>query len=205
MACGCTEQRLAPTRWQEAQAAEREYWYATDPVTQMRRREEERLRAAWIADLLGITPETVAGRTVLDIGGGPQPIVAWSSLALARRVLVDPMPLNPEDAAALAHVSRATVPAEDYVGPEMDEAWGYNVLQHVQCPALVLATAKRQARTVRWFEWVHQPTSVVHPHVITADTFRAFDGWRCVTRHEGKRDEGRGWAQAYIAGVWERI
>lgn len=204
MGCGCKETRLDAAHWQEAQSAERAYWYAPTATQQQARRAEEAARAQWIAGLLGIAPETVAGRTVLDIGGGPQPIVAWPSLGLARRLLVDPMPLEAADLASLAHVERVAMPAEDFVGPELDECWGYNVLQHVQCPALVLATAKRQARVVRWFEWVNQPTSVVHPHVVTPATFAPLAGWRRVMWHEGTRDEGRGWAQQYVAGVWER-
>jgi len=141
---------------------------------------------------------------VLDIGGGPQPIVAWPSLSLARCFLVDPMPFDARDTEALLHVERVQQTAESYVGPQVDECWGYNVLQHVRSPKLVLETAMRQAQTVRWFEWVNQPTSVVHPHVITAQTFDVLASWRCVAWKQGTRDEGRGWRQHYVAGVWER-
>lgn len=203
----CPPPRLDAARWQEAQDAERTYWYARNAREQAARRDEEAQRAQWVASfLLGITSESVAGKSVLDIGGGPQPIVAWSSLPLARRIMVEPMPLGADDLERLtaAGVEIVRQPAEDYVGPQVDEAWGYNVLQHVMSPALVLETAMRQARVVRWFEWVHQPTSVVHPHVITPETFDALAGWTRVSWHQGTRDEGRGWAQQYVAGVWER-
>jgi hypothetical protein len=191
-------------RWQAAQAAERTYWYATDARAQAARRREVYERAQWIASMLDITPATVTGRSVIDIGGGPQPIVAWPELSLSRRVLLDPLPLDTSDAVRLTHVRREAVPAEHYQGDPVDEAWGYNVLQHVIDPAAVLATAMRHATVIRWFEWVEQPACVVHPHVITAATFAPLDAWTRVVWYEGVRDEGRGWAQSYIAGVWEK-
>jgi hypothetical protein len=70
----------------------------------------------------------------------------------------------------------------------------------------VLDTAMLHAtQRIRWFEWLNQPTSVVHPHTVTAATFDVLDAWG--TREQwtsGVRDEGRGWAQAYLAGVWRR-
>lgn len=204
--CGKTLDAPALARWEAAQEAERAYWYPEQRRTRAQRRAEETERAHWIAELLDIRPETVAGRSVLDIGGGPQPMVAWPAWPLARRMLVDPMPISDEDLAALGPgVERFAAPAEHYVGPQVDEAWGYNVLQHVQCPERVLATAMRHARTVRWFEWLDQPVTVVHPHVVTAATFDALAGWRCLAWKQGVRDEGRGWAQAYGAGIWERV
>lgn len=197
---------LDVARWVQAQDAERGYWYPADPSTHVARRQEEAERATWIAELLDIRPETVGGRSVLDIGGGPQPMVAWPALALSERRLVDPLLISDEDDDALKRgdVLRICWKAEDYVGPEVDECWGYNVLQHVRSPKLVLETAMRQAKTVRWFEWVDQPTSIVHPHVVTAQTFDVLASWRCVAWKQGTRDEGRGWRQNYVAGVWER-
>jgi hypothetical protein len=198
---------IAVDRWQQAQAAEREYWYPRDARTLASRRAEEVERHAWIAELLGITPEAVAGRSVLDIGGGPQPIVAWTTLPLAARSLVDPMQISDEDVAKWPDgLDWQCGTAETCIGAAVDEVWGYNVLQHVQSPTLVLTVAKAMAdRVVRWFEWTNQPVSVVHPHVITEALFgEAFHGWRPVRYATGTRDEGRGWRQTYLAGVWER-
>jgi hypothetical protein len=191
-------------RWQAAQTAERSYWYTDAVDAHAARRNEERERSRWIARLLDITPLCVRGRSVIDIGGGPQPIVAWPELALSRRVLVDPLPLDAADMARIAHVERCAVAAESWEGNPVDEVWGYNVLQHVMDPAAVLTTAMRHADVVRWFEWIDQPASVVHPHVVTESTFAPLDAWTRVVWCEGMRDEGRGWAQSYIAGVWER-
>jgi hypothetical protein len=199
---------IAVDRWQQAQAAEREYWYPANDRTREARRQEEHDRALWIAELLGITPDAVAGRSVLDIGGGPQPIVAWPELPLASRTLVDPMDIPVADWRAMGGVSwyRGTAESFTVADPCSDEVWGYNVLQHVLDPRTVLANAKECAiRVVRWFEWTNQPVSVVHPHVITEALFgEAFHGWRPVRCATGTRDEGRGWRQTYLAGVWER-
>lgn len=209
MGCGCGKATEAVTvaRWQEAQVAERGYWYPRDRTARRARRAEEHQRAEWFASLLGITPEAVADKRVADIGGGPQPIVAWPELPLAERVLVDPMPMGHEDAALLAHVTRYQLPAEAWspAGP-FDEVWGYNVLQHVVNPVQVLTRVRSLAQTVRWFEWINQPISDVHPHTIPAELLREVFayGWREVRWETGVRDEGRGWQQAYAAGVWER-
>jgi hypothetical protein len=190
-------------RWAKAQAAERAYWYPGDRHAHEARRHEEAERAIWIAATLGIAPETVDGRSVLDIGGGPQPIVAWPTLPLAGRTLLDPLAIAEDEPVLFAGVHVVHDRAEEYDGPIFDEAWGYNVLQHVVDPVRVLAVAMAHARRVRWFEWVDQPISLVHPHTITAATFRLLDAWRRVLWVEGVRDEGRGWSQAYVAGVWE--
>jgi hypothetical protein len=80
---------VTDSRWQEAQRAERSYWYPSEPRAHAERRAEVMARARWIAELLEITPVAVMGKSVLDIGGGPQPIVAWRELPLARRIVVD--------------------------------------------------------------------------------------------------------------------
>lgn len=198
--------RIDEARWQDAQRAEHAYWYPASEPQRTTRWAEERARHMWIAELLGITAEAVTGRAVLDIGGGPLPISGWPELPLARRVVLDPMDVRP-DADALVGLERVRLPAElnTVAGAWVDEVWGYNVLQHVMDPAAVLATAMRSARQViRWFEWLDQARTVVHPHTVTRETFAtlADAGWICDRRVEGERDEGRGWRQAYLATVW---
>jgi len=52
--------------------------------------------------------------------------------------------------------------------PKMfEEVWGYNCLQHVQVPEMIMDVVRSlQPRRIRWFEWIDVPTSDVHPHTI---------------------------------------
>lgn len=48
-----------------------------------------------------------------------------------------------------------------------NEAWMYNVLQHVIDPVVCLQKINKAAKTIRIFEWIDMPSSPGHPHVIT--------------------------------------
>lgn len=200
---------ITPERWQAAQDAERGYWYPIDQQTRAERRAEERARLRWVSGLLDISPESVGG-VVIDIAGGPCPLVGEPSLPIARRVLVDPLALSPDDAAALGArgVERFAVPAEHFVlGAQADEVWAYNALQHVIDPVAVLNTAKAHAdHVIRWFEWIDQPVTLVHPHAINVHFLPShLDRWGKRTAWTvGIRDESRGWVQSFCAGVWQR-
>lgn len=47
------------------------------------------------------------------------------------------------------------------------EAWVYNVLQHVMDPEKIIQVAKRAARVIRLFEWIDIPPHPGHPHELT--------------------------------------
>jgi 2-polyprenyl-3-methyl-5-hydroxy-6-metoxy-1,4-benzoquinol methylase len=54
-----------------------------------------------------------------------------------------------------------------------DEVWIYNVLQHVDDPAKVLANAVKHIATdggvFRIFEWINIPADTCHPNVLTPE------------------------------------
>lgn len=187
-------------------AAERSYWYAADPVEQKRRRDEEAAHRLWYRGLLGITSEAVDGRDVLDIGGGPCPIVADQSLSLGTRVVVDPMDVDETIDPTPPNVVRIKKYAETLsLSVKFDEVWVYNVLQHVTSPSLVVETVQRHAaHTVRWFEWINTPLSVVHPHSIDkAFLFGAFQGFNIVRCVHGTAMAPT-WEQEFLALVGVR-
>jgi len=195
--------------WTQAQRAEREYWCPTDADAWVMRRAAEQEQLALYAGLLGLTPDRVRGRSVLDLGCGPQGLLLTMAPFLRRGMAVDPLMFAGQDEAryAAAGILRIIEPAETFRAPNderFDEVWCYNVLQHVMDPERVLETARMHADWVRLFEWLHVPASVVHPHVITVPMIeRAFAGWREVRRVHGIA-RAHGWSQQFLAAVFER-
>jgi hypothetical protein len=128
------------------------------------------LRPEWT----GAHPPTydIGGRSVLDIGGGPVSILL-KCRNRGQAVVVDPGDFPPWVFARYGHcgIDFWHGPAEE-IDDELrsfDEAWVYNVLQHVIDPAEVLAKARRYASTIRVFEWINVQPYDGHPHLLTRD------------------------------------
>jgi len=194
-------------RWDRAQQAERGYWYPADAVTLAARRTEERQRQTWYAGLLHIPPRDDQLCSVIELGAGPSGLTRNRVPDGVRAVAVEPMELDGWDREqyALANVELVRARAEDYHGEPADEVWLINVLQHVEELSTVLAAAQRLAlRTVRVFEWVHEPTSVVHLHTIAPRLILdAFAEWHLAYATEG-RARTPAWSQEFVAYVFER-
>jgi 2-polyprenyl-3-methyl-5-hydroxy-6-metoxy-1,4-benzoquinol methylase len=115
----------------------------------------------------------LAGRSVLDLGGGPVSMLL-KCRNLGRGMVIDPCPYPQwvNDRYACAGLSYWRSPAEavgEHLGPgSWDEAWIYNVLQHVQDPEQIVANALQAAKVVRIFEWIDLPPHLGHPHMLTA-------------------------------------
>lgn len=113
----------------------------------------------------------LAGKSVLDLGGGPVSMLL-KTVGGNHLTVVDPCPYpnwvkrRYEHAGIAQHVE----PAETFRSDDrFDEAWCYNVLQHVVDPEAVIETAKTHARVLRIFEWILTETNVGHPHSLHAD------------------------------------
>lgn len=154
---------IADQRWLEAQIGERAWWQSVDRTPLIRE------LSTWYAGLLGITATETWNKTILDLGGGPMPLALLLQLPFDWLTVVDPLCtlFRPDP---LHNVARIAMAAEDFNSGRADEVWGYNVLQHVIDPALVISVAKRHAAyTVRWFDWVETPVEKHNPHSIKAD------------------------------------
>lgn len=124
------------------------------------------LRAEWA----GPHPPTydLEGRSVIDIGGGPVSLLL-KCVNRGRTVVADP---GTYPAWVLARYEACGIeywrqPGEEIEGYTFDEAWLYNVLQHVRDPALVVARARELAGVVRVFEWIDIAPYPGHPHLLT--------------------------------------
>jgi hypothetical protein len=120
----------------------------------------------------------IGGRSVIDIGGGPVSML----LKCVNRgdcTVVDPCGYPQWVADRYSHVGirYEKVEAEEFHdGDTRDEAWLYNVLQHVVDPEKACATANRLSHRIRMFEWIETETNEGHPHSLHADELNRWLG-----------------------------
>lgn len=160
--------------WEKAQSAEADFWGTCADTS------DEEYKQRQYATLMGIDGYkesqglraeryNLRGRSVLDLGGGPVSMLLKCENR-GRSVVVDPTSfpewvLGRYEAAGIEFICK---PAEGLaLDGTFDEVWIYNVLQHVQDPEAVIATAKRYGGVVRIFEWVDIPADEKHPHTLT--------------------------------------
>jgi glycosyltransferase involved in cell wall biosynthesis len=115
-------------------------------------------------------PLDMRGKSVLDIGGGPVSLLL--KCQDVKGTVLDPIrwPEWVHLRYRAAGIEYVQAPAELYdFGHVFDEVWIYNVLQHVQDPAEVIATALRHGRTIRVWDWLGGVPNAQHPHVLTRE------------------------------------
>lgn len=147
----------------------------------------------------------LAGRNVVDLGGGPV-----SPLLKCRRRgplcdVVDPCayPAWTQNRYQVAGIGSHREQAETFTSMiGYHEAWILNCLQHVEDPVAILENAKGLAPVVRLFEWVGYEPCAGHPHTITAEMVDGVLGERVqgAAREWIEENGAQGWA---TYGVWE--
>lgn len=121
-------------------------------------------------DWTGAHPPTfdLRYRSIIDIGGGPVSLL----LKCVNRgpcKVVDPANYPPwvgqryRECDIDFEVARGEELSLD-LDARFDEAWIYNVLQHVGDPELVVSKAKAIAHSIRLFEWIGVDPYPGHPH-----------------------------------------
>jgi hypothetical protein len=158
------------------------------------------LRAEWS----GAHPPTfdIGSRSVVDIGGGPVSLLL-KCVNLGRCDVLDPggFPAWVSDRYSAHQVTLISVPGETDVAAldgSYDEAWVYNVLQHVDDPAKVIENARRWASTIRIFEWIDVPPYPGHPHMLTRELL---DEWLDGHGYVAQLDE-RGCVGTAYSGIF---
>jgi hypothetical protein len=114
--------------------------------------------------------------SVVDIGGGPASLLLKST-NLGEALVVDPAPYPPwVKARYKAHgVKLLRETGEAFETKQLfDEAWIYNVLQHVSRPQILLEQARAAARIIRLFEWIDIAPYEGHPQMLTKENL---DDW----------------------------
>jgi hypothetical protein len=117
------------------------------------------------------------GSSVVDLGGGPVSMLL--KCVGGNGVVVDPCPYPQwvADRYQAAEIDYRVETAEGFRLPDrFSECWIYNVLQHVEDPEKVVASAKANAYLLRIFEWVETETNIGHPHTLHADELNQWVG-----------------------------
>lgn len=166
--------------WADDQAFERDWW---GDCANTFGEEAKQITYAWHMGL-ELVPEgghwpayDLGGSSVVDLGGGPASILL-KCRNLGPALVVDPCAYPVWTALRYeAHgIAVRVAPAEEFTGTGFDEAWIYNVLQHVRDPRAIVEAALLAAPVVRMFEWVDMPTSEGHPHTLRAADLAAWLG-----------------------------
>lgn len=143
------------------------------------------------------------GRSVVDIGGGPVSLLLKCE-NLAWGTVVDPAPY-PEWVLAryqAAGIGYRKEEAEDLAALNANEAWIYNVLQHVRDPKLVIERALATARIVRIFEWIEIDPYPGHPHRLDREQL---DEWLGAPGFVATLDESGAHGTAYYGVFNSRV
>lgn len=113
------------------------------------------------------------GRSVIDIGGGPVSLLL-KCINGGRRVVADPAPwpnwVRQRYEECGIEFWSMEGESDSITGYSFDEAWIYNVLQHVHDPAAVIANARSISGTIRIFEWIGIDPYPGHPHRLDKET-----------------------------------
>jgi 2-polyprenyl-3-methyl-5-hydroxy-6-metoxy-1,4-benzoquinol methylase len=168
------------TNWDEVNEWERQWW---GDCTNTFAEETKQITYAHRMGLQNVSDGAhwpyydLAGKSVLDIGGGPTSMLLKCHSG-GLRVVVDPCryPDWVRTRYEVAGITYVVERGEDIDGidqvvnaPRFDEAWIYNVLQHTDDPERIVRHARTYARSVRLFEWVDIPPHHGHPSELRAD------------------------------------
>ena len=122
----------------------------------------------------------MAGRSVVDVGGGPCSLLLKTRNA-GRRLLIDPCPFPMWVYLRYTEcgIEYLDEPGETWSSDEQfDEGWIYNVMQHVEDPETFIHTVRRNTKLIRIFEWINIPAYDGHPHELHAHDFYRWLGGR---------------------------
>lgn len=136
------------------------------------------------------------GRSVLDVGGGPVSLLLKCVNRGPACIVIDPTAYP-----AWTHfryhgcgIEHGVMRGEDFDRTGYDEAWCYNVLQHVDDPERIAVNMRAAAPHVRVFEWIDMPAYPGHPQSLTeADLNRWFDTTGTVEDLDDYGAVGRAW------------
>lgn len=170
------------SQWDDAQKFEEQFW--GNCVNTLSEELKQRVYAEHMGLLLVRTGALgfgydLRGKRVLDIGGGPVSILLKS--VNGSGAVIDPCRF-PDwvslryAANNIAFYRHAGEEAGYFPRHSFNEVWIYNVLQHTDDPAQIIANAKNAAPRLRIFEWVDLPAYPGHPQEITQSKLEAWIG-----------------------------
>lgn len=142
----------------------------------------------------------MAGKSVLDLGGGPVSMLL-KCVNLDRGLVVDPCPYPAWVRARYEDCGLRVIQqqAETFRSNNTyDEVWIYNVLQHVEDPEAIIETARRYGKVLRIFEWIDTAPTLGHPHTLRTEALQEWIGGGTVrqigTTENVNENSAYGWA-----------
>lgn len=144
------------------------------------------------------------GRSVVDIGGGPVSLLL-KCVNRGRSVVADPATfpdwVTARYEACGIEYWRMEGESPSLSGYTLDEAWIYNVLQHVADPERVIANARGIAGTIRIFEWIDVAPYDGHPNTLKQS---ALNSWLDGVGYVAELNESGAVGRAYY-GVFSTV
>lgn len=174
---------MSSREWQEAQAWEAGWWGTCANTFGEEAKQityAHRMGLVNVGQSGGYWPlYDLAGRKVIDLGGGPVSILL-KCINVGPSTVIDPAVYPPWVAERYRQtgINYHRVQAETVTAASgrYDEAWLYNVLQHVIDPEKIVANARALAPVVRIFEWIDLPPYQGHLHTLTEAALNAWLG-----------------------------
>jgi hypothetical protein len=119
----------------------------------------------------------VAGKQILDIGGGPVSMLL-KAINMRLGMVCDPItyPSWVYERYRAKGILYRVQSGEDVDTFGWDEVWIYNVLQHCMDPKRIIDNARNAAPLLRVFEWIDFPPHPGHPHMLTQDNMALWLG-----------------------------
>lgn len=158
--------------WEMAQEFERSWWASCHATY---KEETKQLTYAYKMGLAArddgarFPTYDLAGKRILDIGGGPTSILLKCTNFGSASAVVDPCtyPAWVGERYQSAGIGLWPMKAEDLTYHcAFNEAWIYNCLQHVEDPEKIIANARRVAPVIRIFEWIDMAPCEGHPQML---------------------------------------
>lgn len=129
-----------------------------------------------LADFMGMNlKEDFKDKTIVEVGSGPRGMLLLTEGNFKRGIVVEPLidkwSSEIRETYEKLNIEIITEPYENAKLESVDETWFFNVLQHVIDPEEQLKKAKKQSKVIRVFEPIDHPTNIMHPHLLTKETF----------------------------------
>ena len=155
-------------RWQSAQVGERNWHTKKGCMIDYGQTYENYFK------YLGINPD-LKGKRIIEIGCADTPALKYC-YNYGQCTIIEPMFSPRLDLFVLQTGIKLIKEPAEYVEAQGDEAWLFNVLQHVISPDKIIENMKRSVSIIRFFEPIEIGTCQKHPHSFILDDFKNWFG-----------------------------
>ena len=193
---------ITKERWNEAQKAEREFHNDESLESAIDHYQNSYNQYFDYLNIDKIKPINSESKLILEVGCADIPSLTFCGGY--EGIIIEPMP-SPFLEKLISNFPILLIKdtVENAEIPFVDEAWIFNVMQHIIDPELFISKIKHSANTIRFFEPINTDYNVCHPQSYTLEFFKDHFG-DCVKHypHNDKAVNFHEWECAY--GVWNK-